>query len=136
MGTKRKYEWTRGEDIEGTYFRYLREAGYTNKHRHLLVQCKRCGMTKVVRLDKIASGKAKSCGCYHDQLVEEGKLTKFAVSARKKNPRLQRGGKRFGSRVLLLELPAKYWNRLKHLTLEEIFNGAEIFVDGDIWVAR
>ena len=93
MSPLRKYDFKKGEFIGNSFLKYVCEAGYKGKHRYIMAYCDLCGSIKRQRLENIINGKVKSCGCYHNKMIEEGILTKLSIKTIKDKPYLQKGGR-------------------------------------------
>lgn len=54
-----------GSTFAETKLTYIKDVGYKNKRRTVLVKCGYCDAEKVMVLETIRGGRTKSCGCYN-----------------------------------------------------------------------
>ena len=118
----RKYVYERGELIGDSMIRYLNDTQYAGTHRQIIGQCDLCNTIKVFRLDSIITGRTKTYGCMHEEMIKSGKLAAFSVHARKQKPYLQKGG--WSSRMSYgIVIPEHYYDLVKDMTIEQLIGG-------------
>ena len=129
-GSEKKYAYERGQFIEGTYIKYIAEAGYRGKHRYILGACDLCATIKEFRMDSITLRKSKSCGCAHRKRVQEGKLRAYTIGLKGYNPYIRDITGRIPAGVCLF-LKEDMPNELKKVTLGELAEIVRIRKEAD-----
>ena len=114
--------WTRGEIIDGTSIRFLKDLG-TDGSRHarrmFIGQCTRCDTIKPFRADAVKRGYTKTCGCGLQELISSGKLTGYSVRSRKEKLITVRAGRTFANGVFLF-IPYQYKHLFKDVTIGDL----------------
>ncbi len=120
MGFTKKYNFERDEIIANSSLHYLKDLPYVNKHRTILARCDICDTIKPFRLYNIISGRVRTCGCMHREMLESGVLTDHSVRARKNKPWLQKGGWGYKQGGLLIHIPKRYLKSIGDITIGEL----------------
>ncbi len=121
---KKKYFFERGDLIKDSSLHYIKDLPYSHNHRIVLVRCAACSTIKPMRLDNIISGRVRTCGCYHNEMVEDGTLTSLSVRSRKNKPWLQKGGWHYKEGGVILYIPPRYFAVCKNITLGDLFENS------------
>lgn len=116
----KKYTFERGEYVADSVIRYITEAGYSGSHRLILGVCDFCNVIQPFRLDALMSGRTKSCGCKHRELVKQGRLRAYSLKVRNGKPIAKAGGWR--ERGYMIHILPQHADALRDVKIGEIID--------------